>query len=140
MHRDTVCLRNISINTLHKGDDGDDDDDDGGDDDGGGGSDDDDDDDGGGGDDDDDDGGGGGDDDGGCGGSDDDDDDGGGVEDDDDNDNNCGSRLVELHSARNATIGGLTSALNKAKMGLQDLCKNMTPASPNTFYKKKLIQ
>jgi len=26
--RDTVCLRNISINTLHKGDDDDDDDDD----------------------------------------------------------------------------------------------------------------
>jgi hypothetical protein len=26
--RDIVCLRNMSINTLHKGDDGDDDDDD----------------------------------------------------------------------------------------------------------------
>ena len=26
--RDIICLRNISINTLHKGDDGDDDDDD----------------------------------------------------------------------------------------------------------------
>jgi len=43
------------------------------------------------------------------------------------NNNNNWCRLVELQSAHNAATGGLASALNKVNVGLQDLCKNITP-------------
>jgi hypothetical protein len=46
--------------------------------------------------------------------------------------------LVEPQSAYNAAGGGLASALNKAKIDLQDLRKNMTPEA-QILCKKKLI-